>query len=243
MRQSRALARVFAVLELLADRPGGRLKEVSAGTGLAAPTASRLCAGLVALGYLRRDAGRYRIGARLAGLGRGFLAAEEDAAIAAALADLAAATGLTAFHVVRDGDEAVYLQRAAPTRAQLLSARRIGARAPLHCTGAGKILLAALDEAALRAWLKGRRLEAWTPRTATSPPELLRRIERARALGWAADDEECEPGLRCLAVPVPAAGGGVRAALSISAPAERLGTVPTPAQLRALRRAAAACAG
>jgi DNA-binding IclR family transcriptional regulator len=242
VKTNQSLARAFAVLEHITDHPGVRLKDVAHATGLAIPTAARFLANLEALGYLRCEANRWRVGSRLAGLGRGFLPSDAAAAIATALMELAEATGVTAFYVVCDRDEAVYVHRAAPTRAGLVSAQRIGTRAPLYCTGVGKVFLGARSDEAVREYARLRTFHPFTPHTVDSLPELLRRVELVRQQDWACDDEECELGLRCLAVPVRDHAGTLCAAISVSGSKDRLGAAPNEAQMRALRQAAAAVA-
>ena len=68
------------------------------------------------------------------------------------------------------------------------------------------------------------------PDTITTLPELLDQLATARRLGYAIDDEEFEEGLRCVAVPVHAAGGAISHSLGITAPVSRV----THDQLREL---------
>ena len=58
------------------------------------------------------------------------------------------------------------------------------------------------------------------PHTITGLVALFDELDTTRARGWAADEEEQELGIRCVAVPV-AREGRVVAALSLSGPAER----------------------
>ncbi len=56
----------------------------------------------------------------------------------------------------------------------------------------------------------------------TSADALVRETERIRADGYARDMEESEIGVRCLAAPVFLGSALPRAAVSVSAPRERL---------------------
>jgi IclR family acetate operon transcriptional repressor len=58
-----------------------------------------------------------------------------------------------------------------------------------------------------------------TLRTITEPEVFLTELEEIRRRGYATDNGENEEGGRCVAVPLPLAG--VRAAISVSAPAFR----------------------
>jgi len=64
-------------------------------------------------------------------------------------------------------------------------------------------------------------------------------IERVQQLGYAIDNEEYLPGVRCLAVPVTDAEGRVVAALSLHAPVSRLSLEEALEFLPAMRSAAA----
>jgi len=92
----------------------------------------------------------------------------------------------------------------------------IGRRLPLHCTAVGKSLLA-FSHLPLPAVL-----EAKTPRTITQTNALKAHLADVRAAGYALDDEEHEPGVRCMAAPVYDAMGSVIASIGISGPTVRV---------------------
>jgi IclR family transcriptional regulator, acetate operon repressor len=97
---------------------------------------------------------------------------------------------------------------------------------PLHCSASGKVLLA-YGAAALPA----EPFEVRTDRTITSQSTLEAELASVRERGFAVTDEELEPGLVAVAAPVFAGGPVAIAAISVSAPASRLGArqVPTAA--------------
>ena len=104
---------------------------------------------------------------------------------------------------------------------------------PLHNTGVGKAVLAALPVEEARGLL------ALPPVDSGPAPDveaLLGEIARAREVGYAVDDEEQEVGVRCLAVAVP--GGPAPAGLSVSGPSSRL----TPQTFAEVARALSATA-
>ena len=65
-------------------------------------------------------------------------------------------------------------------------------------------------------------MNARTPRTITDPEELIGQVEEVRARGWAVDDMENEPGVRCVGAPIRDYRGQVIAAVSTSGPADQL---------------------
>jgi IclR family acetate operon transcriptional repressor len=103
------------------------------------------------------------------------------------------------------------------------------------------VLLAWHDEAQLRRIVSRLGLPERTPQTLTSLAGLTAELAAVRAQGWAMDDEEQEPGVRCIAVPV-GPGPDAVAALSVSAPASRL-EAGQPEVVAALHRVAVQLAG
>ena len=99
---------------------------------------------------------------------------------------------------------------------------RIGKRTPMHAASSGKVLLSAYSEAELDRYIEMRGLSPLTDRTITSKEALIADLERVRQRGYAIDDEECEIGLRCIAVPVYSYHERPVAALSIFGAAEQL---------------------
>ena len=64
--------------------------------------------------------------------------------------------------------------------------------------------------------------EPRTERTLVEPDALRRAIAKVRAQGYAILDQELEPGLRSVAVPVHGPGGAVVAALNVGTHASRV---------------------
>jgi len=103
----------------------------------------------------------------------------------------------------------------------------VGSRLPAFCTSMGRVLLAALPERELRAYLKRVALRSYTPNSVRSKRVLAAEIERARRQGYALVNEELELGLRSLAVPVRTRSGRVVAAMNTGVHASRA----TPAEM------------
>jgi len=69
---------------------------------------------------------------------------------------------------------------------------------------------------------------ALTPNTITDKGRLRRELDRIRGQGYAMDDEEAFPGIRCIAAPIRQPSGKVVAAISATIPAQRLPTERSP---------------
>jgi IclR family acetate operon transcriptional repressor len=128
-----------------------------------------------------------------------------------------------------------------PSRHSMRMFTEVGRRVPVHCTGVGKVLLAQLPPAEVRAILARAGMAAQTPHTITDPDRLERELERIRAQGYAVDDAEQELGVRCLAVVVP--GGPASTALSVSGPETRVTWAAVERIVPMLQVAAGALAG
>ncbi|MGX1268422.1 DNA-binding IclR family transcriptional regulator [Streptomyces phaeoluteigriseus] len=89
-----------------------------------------------------------------------------------------------------------------------------------HATALGKSVLRELDDEARRDYLSRHHLSDLTPRTITSPPELLRRLDAAPMAPAVTDMEEYTLGTVCVAVPVYS--GDTLGSLGVSLPVDRL---------------------
>jgi DNA-binding IclR family transcriptional regulator len=105
----------------------------------------------------------------------------------------------------------------------LRTLHRIGHIAPMHATGVGKLHLLNYSDRQLEDLEKKRGLPGFTVHTITDLETLRKELALVRDQGYAYDNEECEEGVRCIAVPVLNYQGQVTAAISVSAPVTRLG--------------------
>lgn len=165
---------------------------------------------------------RYRLGSALIHLG---MAAERqfdlERIVRPYLAELTQSTGETASFAVLEGDRAVYL-------AQVLSdsiirgVPPIGAELGLHCTAVGKVLLTSFSEEQLESLIREHGLPRHTGKTIVNAESLRKELKRIGRNGYAVDDEEAEPGGRCIAAPVVDNRSQVVAAVSITGPSARM---------------------
>ena len=95
-----------------------------------------------------------------------------------------------------------------------------GTRVPMHAVSSGLVFLAWLPAATFEAYL-ARQLEAFTPRTLTTPDALRERLAQVRADGYAWVHEEFAEGLNSVAAAVADACGVIAAAIHVHGPAYR----------------------
>lgn len=215
--------RLARLLDAIATNDGPvSLKVLSAETGLHPSTAFRILSSLVAHGLVERTGnGQYQLGVKLLHLASRVHEKLDMRLEAKPIMEwLRTQVGETVNLVVREGDEVVYIERATSSRIMRVE-QVIGSRAPLHVTAVGKLFLAEGGADACLEYASRTGLPAYTANTFTDPAALWRNVKTALRNGHALDDEEAEPGVGCIAVPVRDASGALAAALSISAPIER----------------------
>ncbi len=123
-------------------------------------------------------------------------------------------------------------------RFKLQSLTRAGQRTLIHCTAAGKAVLAFLPEDVCDDLIARLPLRRYTRRTIVKPSALKMDLVHVRSAGFAIDDEEFEEGLRCLGAPIFDHSGRVVASISIAAPVFRLKKDRVPEAARAVIAAA-----
>jgi IclR family pca regulon transcriptional regulator len=213
-----ALARGLSVLSCFdARHPRMTLTEIAAASGLARPTARRLLLTLQELGYVRAEGGSFALTPRVLGLGMAYVNALGLWDIARPhMENLVASTKESSSMSQLDGSDIVYVARVAVPKIITLRVS-IGTKFPAVRTSQGKVLLAALDETALKQVLA-------LPSDAGLPPyahdrsmaDIRDELRTVRARGWALADEELAPGIRSVAAPVRDGDGSVRAALNVT---------------------------
>lgn len=192
--QSQTLDRGIRILEHLAAAGGPQpIADIGQALGLHRSITYRLLRTLEDHHLVERDVvGRYWLGLGVAGLARGVRSDLQTAALPR-LTALVAELGMTAFLVVRSGDEAVTVATVEPQDSTAHVVYRPGTRHPVDRGAPGLALLM------------------------PDPPSSGDReaLRDARRTGWASSHGEVIPGLRSIAVPVLGPDGGARAALAV----------------------------
>ncbi len=212
-----AVDRTLDFLEqIVADRGMHNVRQLSAAAGLPLATAHRQVRTLVARGYLTSIAkGRHVAGPKLMRLGGAVDPITTlSAAARPALHRLAVATRGTAHLGILEQDMVTYLVKAGPASDRLFTEE--GKQLEAYCSGIGKVLLSYLPETDRERYLADGPFTALTERTIIDPARLRIELANARERGFAVDDEEIAPTVRCVAVPLFWPDGVVRAAISVT---------------------------
>jgi DNA-binding IclR family transcriptional regulator len=214
---SQTLMRGLDVIEAVAQEVLP-LQKLAERLGLTKSTTYRLASALVDRGYVAfTPRNGYRLGPKLLELG--FLAQAQADIIQVArshIEALASSTEDTVHLGIRDGEQALYLDKIAGNRRINISSR-VGDRQPLTSTGLGKALM--LDHKA----------DYWQARfaqdQAAGAPKADPELWHARMAGYVKDGraydlEENEDQIRCVAAPIRDASGAIVGAISVSSAAQ-----------------------
>ena len=221
---STTVAKAIYIVEILASNAdvGISLAELSTLIKMPKSSTHRYLVTLQELGLAeRKDGDRFCLGAKVIEIAGVFLAKSDlrnESQVV--MNELAEKTGETIHLAVPSGREVVYISKIESPHALGMSSH-IGSRLPMYCTSLGKAILAFSNTELLEAVLSDK-LETRTNHTKLSPASLRAELVSVRSQGFALDNEENEPGIRCVGAPVLDYSGKAIAAISISGPCERI---------------------
>jgi IclR family pca regulon transcriptional regulator len=223
-----------------ATAPRQTLSEVAAATGLTRAGARRILLTLQSLGYVETDGKRFGLTARILELGFAYLSSmpiwDRAEPVMEALVRQVKESCSAA---VLDGTDIVYVLRVQTHKIMRINLS-VGTRLPAYCTSLGRMLLADLDDATVRARLEASERTAFTRYTLTDVDTLVTKVAQARRQGWCLMNQELEEGLISIAAPVTDRNGRTVAALNVSGQANRTSAkVMQETMLPGLRAAAA----
>lgn len=199
------------------------LSEVASRTGMNRAKARRFLLTLHALGYVRKQQRYFELAPRVLQLGYAFLSANNyQGVIQQYLEEITAETGESSSLGVLDGKDVIYVARSAARHRLMAITLSVGTRLPAAYTSMGRILLAQLSDTDLDHFLSMVTLEHYTDKTITDINELRNQIIKARDQGYAISDQELDPGLRSIAVPVYDAKKHLMGAINVSTNAARV---------------------
>jgi IclR family KDG regulon transcriptional repressor len=184
------------------------------------------------------DTGRYRLGLKLFEFGSKVIGAIDLRRQARPYLDrLQRELGETVFFCLLDDGQVLYLEKI-ESQQSVRTGCNVGSRAPAYCTAVGKAMLAELTDTEVSEIVRRFGLKAFTANTITTGTALKTELRAVRARGYAIDNEEKEPGLRCVSAPVRNDSGKLLAALSVSGPAFRVTRERVPEIAKAVMQAA-----
>jgi IclR family transcriptional regulator, acetate operon repressor len=221
-----SITRALSILEALAESATGlTLTGVSRAVDLPPSTAHRLLTTLQRQRFVRFDpvAMVWQVGVQAFVVGNAFARTRDIGATARPyMRRMMEDSGETA-NLFALSDGGVLCMAQVESRHVTCAVTRPGGRVRMHCTGAGKAMLATLRDDAVEGVVALCGLAPSTRKTIVTARTLKADLGRIRARGFAVDDEECAMGLRCVAAPILDELGMPIAALSLSGPTSRVG--------------------
>lgn len=212
-------SRLFQIIEFLAcSKDWVSVRSMARELDISAASAYRSLNSLKELGYVRQHPqdSKYQLTLKLAWISAQVLENVQLRQIAHPfLQNLTAVTNETTHLAVLEDREFVYIDKVDNSQAMRMRSR-VGQRGQLHCTAAGKALLAFIPPDELPSFVKRLKFQRLTDNTITDPSVYLDHLARVRRLGYAVDNEENELGIRCIGAPIYDHAGRLAGALSIS---------------------------
>lgn len=237
------LDRAIDVLEAFSHRsPELSLKQIAARTGLHKATAFRLVTTLSRRGLMIKHpiTGRYRLGFELISLAE--IAKGQTSLVAEALPVMRQVRdhlNETVFLCVRVGDHRMDIEQVEG----LQNIRRVltlGEQKSLYAGAGSKVLLAAMSDEAIAAYLGRTKLVALTRTTPTTAKAVCSEIQAIRRQGYAEGWDERDSGGAGAAAPIFGPSGEAIGALAIAVPTSRYSVALKKKTIAAVTKGAAA---
>jgi IclR family pca regulon transcriptional regulator len=206
----------LSVLQAFQRKPRLTQSELSVMTGLTRATARRSLITLASLGYVDVEDNTYRLTPKVIELASGYFNTN-DGWIAVAspyLEMLRNRVEENVSAVVLDRTDVVYVASFGADTVMSINVR-IGGRKPAYCTAMGRVLLAGMPEDCARDVLSMSSIQKKTDNTRVAVEDVMAEVRKAREQGYAVIDQELEPGLVAVAVPVKNLRGETVAAINI----------------------------
>jgi len=214
-------ANVFDIIRTLHETDGATLADLEGEVDLARSTLYDYLQTLVEMGYVVRDDGTFHISLEFLNLGnRAKLNRTAWQQIKPALKEIGEETGENIWYVVEENGKAVYVDHYSGDRV-LYTFNKSGTREHLHCTAAGKAILAHLPSERVDEIIDQHGLPAFTDNTITDPETLRAEFETIRERGVAFSRGERRDEIRGVATPI-IDGDCVLGAITLGAPSKRL---------------------
>jgi DNA-binding IclR family transcriptional regulator len=190
-------------------------------------TAYRLLSTLEERGFIKRSPGsrKYTLGVKVFELGYYF---QSQMGVRRAglpyLKEMVELTNESGFLCVREGEQALCVERVESQREVNIFSLRVGGKQPLHCGGAPRALLADWNSSELAEYAERTGLPALTKYTIHTLEQLVQDVENTRQKGYVVSMNDVNLGIAAVGAPVYDHTGRVVASISLSGLSTRYGS-------------------
>jgi len=219
---------IHNALNLLEEFKGDRdelgVTELSNRLNLHKNRVFRILATLEAKGYIEQNKAteNYRLGLKSLELGQAFI--KQLGLVRQAMPFLKEivkqCNEMAYIGTIRQGS-AVYLD-VEESNQMVKVANRVGWRLPIHCTAIGKAQIAFVSEEELEKLGVLDNMNKFTENTIVDKAAFIKHLKDVAKRGYALDNEEYNPGVRCVGVPLRDYTGRVVGGISVSGPSFRM---------------------
>jgi len=218
-----SVVKSHGILRIVASERGTTLSEITDEINLSKPAVHKHLQTLVSQGYLEKDSGRYDIGYALLPISGPARDRHPLFRSARPVVDnLAEMTGELAFiNILHDMMCMTFYRGRGENAVQVDTF--LGTETHLHCTAAGKSILASLSDSRVEAIIDEVGLPKRTPNTITDRETLFRNLETIRERGYAFNRQERHTGMRAVGASIcNRETGELIGAISVSGPINRI---------------------
>jgi IclR family transcriptional regulator, KDG regulon repressor len=215
-----SVQRALDLLEVFLEHgPEIGLSRIAKLLNLNKATAYRLLSNLEERGFIRRSPGsrKYTLGVKVFELGYYF---QSQMGIRQAglpyLKQLVELTNESGFLCVREGDEALCVERVESQREVNIFSLRVGGKQPLHCGGAPRALLVDWHVSELTGYAERTGLPAFTNYTIHTLGQLLEDVDNTRQQGYVVSMNDVDLGIAAVGAPIYDHTARVVASISLS---------------------------
>ena len=227
-KESYGIQSVTNAMNLLEQFKGGRdelgVTDLSNKMELHKNKVFRLLATLEARGYIEQNKAteNYRLGVKSLELGQAFI--KQNGLVRQAklfLKEIVKQCNEMAYIGTIRQSSAVYLDMEESNQTVTV-ANRVGWRLPIHCTAIGKAQIAYLSEEDLGQLGVLDNMDKFTENTIVDRAKFIRHLKEVAKRGYAIDNEEYNPGVRCVGVPIRDYTGRIVGGISVCGPSFRM---------------------
>lgn len=214
----KSVDRSLQVIKMISKNKEMGVTEIAKEVSINKSAVHRILSTLVLHGFVEKNTltNRYKLGYAVLQIASNLLESIDIRAEASPfLKELEEKTNEVIHLVVYDKGEVVYIDKLEGNETLRMHSK-IGKRAPMHCTGVGKAILAYLPHQKVVDILKEKGMPKITEHTIDDEEEFFRVLREIKEQGYALDLEENEMNIKCIAAPIFNRQGEIYSAISIS---------------------------